>query len=115
MNVMEVSREDWPAFLNEFTRRWRGRAATVDRQPPEMIAERIVASSPLQAVNVIDGGSAMEIVAGDGDDRWAHRVDGPVRVLFAETLRGASAAIQIECAGNQAMLIHVRNEREMWQ
>ena len=35
MNVLEVSREDWPAFLDEFSRRWRGRAATVDRQPPE--------------------------------------------------------------------------------
>ena len=115
MHVMEVSREDWPAFLNEFSRRWKGLAATVDRQPPEMIAERIVERSPLQAVSMIEGGSAMEIVAGDGVDRWAHRVDGPVRVLFAETTRGGSAAIQIECAGNQAMLIQVRNENEVWQ
>ena len=115
MNVLEVSREDWPTFLDEFSRRWRGLTATVDRQPPEMIAERIVERSPLQAVNVIDGGSAMEIVAGDGKDRWAHRVERPVRMLFAEAVRGASAAIQIECAGNSAMLIHVRNEREMWQ
>ena len=99
MNTKEISRQEWPAFLDQFSRLHRGQLATVQSMAPQLGAQVNVRDAQfvgLTAEPDAAGGQIIIMTERPPLHALEHVVRRPSRVRVAEWNCDVSAAIQIE-------------------
>ena len=112
MSAREIPREEWPRFLDEFSRAHAGWLVTVEERSPDGSARELVHEVPLSGVSVeLYGGQTrgIEIIAGPRDEEWTHRIAAPTRLRLNETSEGAEEGIETESIGGLRTAIRFRS------
>ena len=99
MPTRDVPREQWPDFLEDFSRRHRAWLATVD-QSADDLARAGTATAPLGAVTARRQGRAVSAIeiAFAGDGHAPLRVENPTAIRVRQTGDGAESGLEIEDA-----------------
>jgi hypothetical protein len=100
MRTSEIPRDQWEPFLAGFSRDHQGQRITVELLGANMGDQPELRDVPLMGVTFDtkrSEGEAIEVMAGDSPLANAmHVVSRPVRVLVAQSDRGADQALEIE-------------------
>lgn len=109
MNTNEISREEWPAFLDQFSRRHLGQLVTVESMEPQLGAQLNVRDAQLVGLTAepdAAGGEQIIIMTERPHHQaLAHVVRRPSHLRLAEWNGGVSAALQIEGEGELVTLV----------
>ena len=116
MTRREIPSEEWPSFMEQFTRLHHGKMAGVMTVDAKSGAEQSVRETPLLGVFDRRGGGgadeAIEIEFGGGMEQMVqvahnHRVSRPSRVWTTEWNDGYSAELEIESADGGGITVRV--------
>jgi hypothetical protein len=112
MSAREISREEWPRFLDEFSRAHAGWLVTVEERAPDGATRELVREVPLSGVSTeLYRGQTrgIEIIAGPRDAEWTHRIAAPARLLLNLTPEGGEEGIETESADGLRTIIRFRS------
>jgi hypothetical protein len=113
MRTLEISRGEWAAFFDSFSRRHEGWLATVEVLGEEVGAQTEARELPLVGVSAeLKGGEddAVSIILGGArGDHITHTVTRPDRVRVEQAEGGADEALQIESADGSRTLLRFRS------
>ncbi len=112
MSAREIPREEWPRFLDEFSRAHAGWLVTVEERGPGGSMRELVREVPLSGVSAeLYGGQTrgIEMIAGPRDAEWTHRIAAPIRLRLNEAPDGAEEGIEAESAGGLRTLVRFRS------
>jgi hypothetical protein len=111
MTTRELARDEWIAFFNAFSRRYRGQPVTVQRggttanEPAQTLAKRL----PLVGITADREGdqvTAIEIIVGESpDEHLMHVVRAPSRVRVAQVTDGADELLLIEADDDPTTIV----------
>ena len=108
MYTVDVSREDWPRFLREFSSIHDGWLISLDVMDPDLGVQPQLRSVPLRGVVAETRSSDPSIVIAGGraeGGHMTHTVHEPTHVRVERTPEGADVALEIESAdGVKALL-----------
>jgi hypothetical protein len=112
MSAREIPREEWPRFLDEFSRAHAGWLVTVEERGSDGSRRELVREVPLTGVSTeIYGGHTrgIEIIAGPRDEEWTHRIAAPTRLSLNSSAEGGEEGIETESAGGLRTVIRFRS------
>ena len=102
--------KEWPARLADLSRRNKGRRVTLEVDDPEFGAQAQVTNFPFLGMDYDRGDDRIAIMLGDptgGASHLTHSVASPVAVEILEGRDGRTAALRIEEAMGQTLLMFV--------
>jgi hypothetical protein len=113
MTTRELKFDEWAAFFNAFSRRYRGQTVTVellDKSSPNDRAAQVIARRvPLSGITAERRGNAIvdiEIMLGDGDnEHLVHIAHRPTKIRIAQVSNGADELVLIDTAAGQTTRI----------
>jgi len=110
--IREIPFEEWPPFLEQFSRDHRAWLATVERVCAGAPSQVIVLEKPLGAVRPEIGARRLPGIGihFQEDSRASGElyVNSPMRLLVDETEEGATRALEIETRRGELMRIRFR-------
>ena len=108
-----IPREEWPAFLDSFSRQHERWLVNVEIVTDGLGAHREVREKGLIGVSADlkrNGADAISIMAGDrSDDHVNHIINRPTRVALEQTEDGADKGLRIEAEDGQTTLVLFRS------
>jgi hypothetical protein len=111
--MKEVPREEWPAYLDGFSRRHEGWLVTVEVLGAEIGAQVEAQELPLEGITAelrAGGEDLITIILGGGSrGRVTHNILQPTHVRIEQTESGADMALQIESGGGVTTLVRFRS------
>jgi len=108
----EISRAEWPRFLDEFSRAHAGWLVTVEERDPGRGPRELAREVPLSGISAeLSRGEPRDVtvIAGSGDVEWTHRIEAPARLRVHRTPEGAEEGIETESAVGKRTLIRFRS------
>ena len=113
MPTRNIPREEWPAFLDSFSRQHERWLVNVEVVMDGLGAHREVREKGLIGVSADlkrNGADAISILAGDrSDDHVNHIINRPTRVALEQTNDGADKGLRIESEDGQTTLVRFRS------
>jgi hypothetical protein len=110
MITSEIPREEWPNFLDSFSRMHEGWLVTLEVMGAELGDQQEARELPLRGVSADGGDGLIEIMIGDGAAAHVTRsVARPARVLVAVGRAGAHGALEIESEDGTKTLLRFRD------
>ena len=114
MATREIPREQWPQFLNGYTRDHRWRLVNVEILDPEGGVGLQASSVPLEGMvaEIRHGHNVLEIgvESASGGHLW-HRIADPTRVYLQEPEGDKPETMLIESATGVRTLVHLSSNR----
>jgi hypothetical protein len=110
--MKEIPREEWPAYLDGFSRQHEGWLVTVEVPGAEIGAQVEARELPLQGVTAeLKGGEdAVTItLCAKEAGRITHTVNNPSHVRVEQAESGADMTLQIESSDGVATLVRLRS------
>jgi hypothetical protein len=111
MDTQEIPHEQWPQYLDQFSRLHRGKAARVHTADPEVGFQANAEGLPLIGLSDDHPGRPDETIrvmlGGDSGTHVDHAVPRPAHVRVTEWNDGYSAALQIESSDGDMTLVQV--------
>ncbi len=112
MTTRDISRDEWPAFLDTFSRQHERWLVTVEVLTSGLGAHREVRDKPLTGISEDrrrDGALSISISAGERpEDHVTHVVSHPSRVALELTDEGAHKGLRIESENGETALVLFR-------
>lgn len=112
MQTVQIPKNEWPAFLDRFSRQHEGGLVKLEIFGPDVGAQ--VAETGLALEGVIDEwdeiqGNTIMITAGNKPDAHVtHSITNPTEVSVEQTDEGADAALSIKAADGTTALLSFR-------
>ena len=114
MRTQEIPRNEWPAFLDGFTRRYEGWLADVEIFGLEIGSQIEEQELPFEGITAELGDGQpdrIEIMLGNKpDDHITHTITAPSQVSVEKTDAGADAALAIKALDGTTTLLRFRAE-----
>lgn len=112
MKTQEISRNDWPAFFDSFTRRYEGWLADLEVFGSEIGSQVEEEQLPLEGITAELGNGKpdqIEIMLGaEAADHITHTITAPSGVSVEKTDEGADAALAIKAPDGSTTLLRFR-------
>ena len=112
MPTHEISRSEWPAFFDSFSRQHEGWLTTVEVLGADIGAQIETHEQPFAGVTADLRGGDQDVVSilvgADPDKHVAHLIHAPTHVRLKETEQGAHEALYIESEGGPTTLLRFR-------
>ena len=103
MKTQEIPRNEWPTFLDSFTRRYKGWLADL---------EIFGTGLPLEGITAELGNGRPDSIAimlgADPNDHITHTITAPSQVSVEKTDEGADAALAIKASDGTTTLLRFR-------
>ena len=113
MRTIEITRAEWPAFFDSFSRQHEGWLADLEIIDPELGAQLEAEQLPLEGVTAElkdEGTDEIVIILGrKAQDHVTHTVARPTRVMLEQNDEGADEALQIESSETAKVLLRFRS------
>jgi hypothetical protein len=113
MPTHEISPDEWPTFLDTFSRQHEGWLATLEVFATDIGAHQEASDLPLEGITVTstdDQSQSIAINLGKTpEDHVTHTINKPIRIWLEQTLLGANAALEIESADQVKTLLRFRS------
>lgn len=113
MPTREISRDDWPAFFDSFSRQHEGWLSTIEVLGTDLGAQIEAHEQPLAGVTADLRGGDQDIVSiligATPDKHVAHMIHAPTHVRLKETDSGAHEALHVESRGGATTLLRFRS------
>jgi Family of unknown function (DUF5335) len=114
MKTQEIKREDWPSFLDAFTRRYRGWLADLEVFGPEMGSQTEEHELPFAGITAELGNGRPDkieiMLGGEPDDHITHVITAPTDISVEKTDEGVEAALAIKAPDGTTTLLRFRAE-----
>ena len=108
MATQEIPREQWPAFLDEFSRLNEGYMAsleTLDEEAGDLTTDPL----PFQGISLETKGSAvgtiMIMLGTEGDDHTERAVPNPTALMLKPAGEAGPAVLEIKTSDNMTLLL----------
>ncbi len=111
MQTVEIAREDWADWLNEFTAIHDGWLVSLDILAPDLGAEPEITNLPLLGVSADSlnhDGSIAVSVARSRSEHLTHTIEAVRRLWIERTDEGADAALEAESADGTKTILRFR-------
>jgi hypothetical protein len=112
MKTQEIPRNDWPAFFDSFTRRYKGWLADLEVFGSEIGSQLEEQGLPLEGITAELGNGKpdqIEIMLGaEPSDHITHTITAPSQVGVEKTDEGADAALAIKAPEGTTTLLRFR-------
>jgi hypothetical protein len=112
MKTQEIPRNEWPAFLDSFTRRYEGWLADLEVFGLEIGSQMEEHELPLEGITAELGNGEPDRIAimlgADPDDHITHTITAPLQVSVEKTDEGADAALAIKAPDGTTTLLRFR-------
>lgn len=113
METLEIPRDEWRSFFENFSRQHEGWLATLEVIVQELDVQHEPRKFPLKAISLtptVDKSTAIAIDLGKSpEDHVKHAVIEPTHVWLIKTPEGANAALKIESADNTKTVLRFRS------
>ena len=113
MPTQEIQHDEWRTFLDTFTKQHEGWLASLEVFGPEIGAQPEARDLPFEGITAESKDGEPEtisiILGKNPEDHVTHTVSDPARLWLEETSDGASAALEIESAGEVKTLLRFRS------
>ena len=109
MKTKEIPKNEWPKFLENFTRKHEGWSVTLEIFGTELGAQ--VQERELALAGIVDEwdeihGDRIVIMVGEKpDDHITHSIEDPTQVSLEQTVGGADVALAIKSADGVTALL----------
>jgi hypothetical protein len=115
MKTQEIPRNEWPAFLDSFTRRYEGWLADLEVFGSEIGSQIEEEELPLAGITAELGNGKPDRIAimfgVDPNDHITHTITAPSQVSVEQTDEGADAALAIKAPDGTTTLLRFRAVR----
>jgi len=112
MKTQEIPRNEWPTFLDSFTRRYTGWLADLEIFGPEIGSQMEEQGLPLEGITAELGNGKPDSIAimlgADPNDHITHTITAPSQVSVEKTDEGADAALAIKAPDGTTTLLRFR-------
>ena len=112
MKTQEIPRNEWPAFMDSFSRRYQGWLADVEIFGPEIGSQTAERELPLEGITAELGDGKPDMIAimlgAEPDDHITHTITAPSQVSVEKTDEGADAALAIKAPDGTTTLLRFR-------
>ena len=112
MRTQEIPRNEWPAFMDSFTRRYEGWLADLEIFGPEIGSQVEERELPLEGITAELGDNQPDMIAimlgAEPDDHITHTITAPLQVSVEKTDAGADAALAIKAPDGTTTLLRFR-------
>ena len=112
MKTQEIPRNEWPVFMDSFSRRYEGWLADVEVFGSEIGSQIEEHELPLEGITAELGNDEPDRIAimlgGDPDDHITHTITAPSQVSVEKTEAGADAALSIKAPNGTTTLLRFR-------
>jgi hypothetical protein len=112
MKTQEIPRNEWPAFFDNFTRRYAGWLADIEVFGSEIGSQIAEQELPLEGITAELGKGRPDRIAimlgVDPDDHITHTITAPTNVSVEKTDEGADAALAIKAPDGTTTLLGFR-------
>jgi len=113
MQTTEITRTEWPAFFDSFSRKHLGWLATLEILGPDIgaqVEERELAFEGItDESDEAEGNTIMIMTGGKGRDHITHTITRPTEVSLEQTDEGADAALAIKSEDGLTALLRFRS------
>jgi uncharacterized protein DUF5335 len=113
MTTQEISREEWPAFFDTFSRQHEGWLATLEIFAPDVGAQEEAHELPLEGISISSEGKGNDAIAISlgkiPEGHVTHTIVKPEHVWLEQTSGGANAALEIESENENKTLLRFRS------
>jgi hypothetical protein len=113
MPTQEIAREEWPTFLERFSRQHEGWLASLEVLSNDIGAQFEVRDLPFAGVTVAskeNSPKTMAISLGkSAEDHVTHTITEPRHVWLEQTSEGANAGLEVESADEVKVLLRFRS------
>lgn len=107
----EIKRQDWPVFLNDFSRRHLGESVTIQILTSDLGNQFEAKQLPLLGItadNKSSEGELIEVMVGDSPQRNTNRlIRNPEHVRLAKSDDGIDQALEIESPGQTTLILRL--------
>ena len=109
MKTQEIPKNEWPKFLENFSRKHEGWSVTLEIFGVELGAQ--VQEHELALAGIVDewdeihGDRIVIMVGAKPDDHITHSIEHPTQVSLEQTVGGADVALAIESADGVTALL----------
>lgn len=114
MRTQEIPRNEWPVFLDSFTRRYEGWLADVEIFGLEIGSQMEEQELPFEGITAELGDGKpdrIEIMLGaEPDDHITHTITAPLQVSVEKNDKGADTALAIKAPDGTTTLLRFRAE-----
>ena len=109
MITQQIPRDEWPAFLNSFSRKHEGWLVNLQILGPDVGAQMQEQELALEGItdewDEVEGNTILIMTGSRPDDHITHSISRPTEVSLEQTDEGADVALAIKAAdGNTALL-----------
>ena len=112
MKTQEIPRNEWPTFLDSFTRRYEGWLADVEIFGSEIGSQLEAQGLPLEGITAELGNGKPDSIAimlgADPSNHITHTITAPSQVSVEKTDEGADAALAIKAPDGTTTLLRFR-------
>lgn len=112
MSTQEIPRAEWNTFLDSFSRQHEGWLATLEVLATDIGAQQEARDLPFEGITTSKNSTPETIAISLGETpeiHVTHTITEPTRVWLEQTSEGASAALEIESAGDVKTLLRFRS------
>ena len=112
MQTREISRTEWPAFFDSFSRTHQGWLASLEIFGPDLgaqVEERELAFEGITDESNEQGNTIMIMTGGQACDHVTHRITHPKEVSLEKTDEGADAVLAIKSEDGVTALLRFRS------
>lgn len=109
MKTIEIPKEDWPKFLDNFSRKHQDWLVTLEIFGTELGAQ--VQELELTFAGIVDewdeirGDQIVIMVGGKPENHMTHRIGNPIQVSLEQTVGGEDVALAIKSADGLMALL----------
>lgn len=113
MQTTQITKTEWPAFFDSFSRKHQGWLATLEIFGPDLGAQTEERELPFEGItdewNEAEGETIMIMAGGTTNDHVTHAVSNPTEVNLEQTDEGADAALAIKSSDGRTALLRFRS------
>lgn len=111
MQTTLISKPEWPAFFDNFSRKHQGGLTTLEIFGPDLGAQIEERGLPFEGItdewNEAEGDTIMIMAGGTRNDHVTHTVRNPTDVNLQQTDEGEDAALAIKSADDTTALLRL--------
>src|SRR6185503_13042301 len=108
MTTIEINRDKWREFFDDFSRQHQGQLVTIEMLGPDLGDQVEASLLPLEGIVVESGDGSelqIEIIAGEKpDSHISHTISSPSSIWHKQTDEGDDEALEIESADGTVLL-----------
>lgn len=113
MQTTQITKTEWPAFFDSFSRKHEGWLATLEVFGPDIGAQIEERELPFEGItdewDEVQGNTIMITAGSDANDHVTHTVSHPTEVSLEQTDEGADAALAIKSEDGTTALLRFRS------